>query len=323
MAGAAHCKPMRRGGAGKERRHESASELKARQRLQHLENELRRPAPGVVDDEGSASEAEVAPNRRLGPAEVEEMGSDGGVSDADSDADSSAHSDEDSDEDSDVDAERARRELAEVPFGVLQELQKDGTHKQEREVAKNREANLVGRAAHKGAPVEMGSKKPVSRFRVVVPLAKRKGCDPRFEALSGQFNQDMFDKAYAFVGEKREDEIKKLKDQMKKLKNKEKRDLLQDELKELQRVQQAEAAAKDNRARLQERRRDERSAVEHGKKPFFLKKSDERVLNLARRYQELQSKSPRKIDDIASKKRKKNAQKDHRYVPYARRNGTA
>ena len=64
---------MRRGGAGKERRHESASELKARQRLQHLENELRRPAPGVVDDEGSASEAEVAPNRRLGPAEVEEM----------------------------------------------------------------------------------------------------------------------------------------------------------------------------------------------------------------------------------------------------------
>lgn len=49
-----------------------------------------------------------------------------------------------------------------------QELQKDGTHgKQERSAAKDSKANLVGKAAHKGAPVEMGSKKPVSRFRVV------------------------------------------------------------------------------------------------------------------------------------------------------------
>ena len=49
-----------------------------------------------------------------------------------------------------------------------QELQKDGSHgQQERSQAKGSAANLVGRAAHKGAPVEMGSKKPVSRFRVV------------------------------------------------------------------------------------------------------------------------------------------------------------
>ena len=34
------------------------------------------------------------------------------------------------------------------------------------------------------------------------------GSAGRFEALSGQFNQDMFDKAYSFVGEKRELEIK-------------------------------------------------------------------------------------------------------------------
>ena len=37
-----------------------------------------------------------------------------------------------------------------------------------------------------------------------------------------------------------------------------------------------------------------------GKKPFFLKKSDERVLNLARRYQELESKNSRKIDDVCN-----------------------
>jgi hypothetical protein len=30
----------------------------------------------------------------------------------------------------------------------------------------------------------------------------------RFESLSGQFNPDMFEKAYSFVGQKREEEIK-------------------------------------------------------------------------------------------------------------------
>ena len=35
-----------------------------------------------------------------------------------------------------------------------------------------------------------------------------------------------------------------------------------------------------------------------GKKPFFLKKSDERIVQLARRYEELKSKSPKKIDDV-------------------------
>jgi len=272
------------------------------------------------EEEESDSELEVAGNRK-------NMGGDADGEDADSasgsDEDSDEGSDEDSDEeseDSDDETERAKRELAEVPFGVLQELQKDGTHgTQERSSAKSSIANLVGKAPHKGAPVEMGSKKPVSRFRVVVPMTKKKGCDPRFEALSGQFNQDMFDKAYAFVGEKRETEIKELKGHMKKTKNKEKRTVIEDELKELQRVQQQELASSTNRSKLQERRRDERKAVAQGKKPFFLKKSDERVVALARRYEELSSKSPRKINDIAAKKLKKNAQKDHRFVPYGRR----
>ena len=117
-------------------------------------------------------------------------------SDEEGDGSEKDRADSDDSDDSDDDTQRAKRALAEVPFGVLQvrpaaaissqqiristgvmlmladqitqELQKDGTHgKQERSAAKDSKANLVGKAAHKGAPVEMGSKKPVSRFRVV------------------------------------------------------------------------------------------------------------------------------------------------------------
>ena len=53
----------------------------------------------------------------------------------------------------------------------------------------------------------MSSKRPVSRFREVVPVAKdrqREIRDPRFEETAGQLNSDLFKKSYAFV-----DELKK------------------------------------------------------------------------------------------------------------------
>lgn len=53
-------------------------------------------------------------------------------------------------------------------------------------------------------PREMSSKRPVSRFREVVPVAKdgqRVVRDPRFEETAGQLNTDLFKKSYAFVDE--------------------------------------------------------------------------------------------------------------------------
>lgn len=53
----------------------------------------------------------------------------------------------------------------------------------------------------------MSSKRRVSRFREVVPVAKdrqREIRDPRFEETAGQLNSDLFKKSYAFV-----DELKK------------------------------------------------------------------------------------------------------------------
>jgi ribosomal RNA-processing protein 36 len=64
---------------------------------------------------------------------------------------------------------------------------------------------------------------------------------------------------------------------------------------------------------------DEKAAVAAGKKPFFLKKSDKRKRELMAKYEEL--KDSGRLDKFMAKRRKKNASKDHRYVPSARRAG--
>ena len=63
----------------------------------------------------------------------------------------------------------------------------------------------------------------------------------------------------------------------------------------------------------------ERQAVEAGKKPFYLKKSEQRKLELLAKYRELKERGG--LDKFMEKRRKKNAAKDHRYVPSQRRPG--
>ena len=59
----------------------------------------------------------------------------------------------------------------------------------------------------------------------------------------------------------------------------------------------------------------ETQAVKEGKKRFFLKKSEKKKQELIQKYQEL--KSTGRLQKAIEKKRKKNAQKDRRYMPSA------
>lgn len=61
----------------------------------------------------------------------------------------------------------------------------------------------------------------------------------------------------------------------------------------------------------------EREAVKQGKKPFFLKRSEQRRQELIRRFRDL--KATGRLEKVMAKRRKKNAAKDHRYVPVGRR----
>ncbi|EKX44848.1 hypothetical protein GUITHDRAFT_139465 [Guillardia theta CCMP2712] len=182
--------------------------------------------------------------------------------DNESDEDSSmvsGDSDEEDEENSSEDeAEKARRELSDVPFEVLQELQKDGKVDSKFNKDTSRKMTIRQKIKQvKGAPVEATSKKPVSRFQ----------------------------KTYSFVSDQRKSEMKSLKQKIAKTKNEEMRNQLEEELRELQRSQQKEDATNANREKLKERRRTERDAVAKGKKPFYLKKSDQRILELAKKYE--------------------------------------
>jgi ribosomal RNA-processing protein 36 len=63
----------------------------------------------------------------------------------------------------------------------------------------------------------------------------------------------------------------------------------------------------------------EHGAVREGKRPFYLKKSEQRRLELLARYEELQASG--KLEQYMAKRRKRNAAKDHRYLPGGRRPG--
>lgn len=62
---------------------------------------------------------------------------------------------------------------------------------------------------------------------------------------------------------------------------------------------------------------EEKVAVAAGKKPYFLGKAEKRKRELVAKYEEL--KSAGKLDKYMEKRRKKNAAKDHRYLPSSRR----
>ena len=108
--------------------------------------------------------------------------------------------------------------------------------------------------------------------------------DPRFDDLSGTYNEDSFRKAYGFVDEHKDNEMKAALLEMKKTQDEDRR---ADLMKLVQRMKEQKAAQKekdDRRASKSKRTKAERALVASGKKPFFLKKSDEKTLELVDKF---------------------------------------
>mmetsp|Transcript_18922 Transcript_18922/g.45335 ORF Transcript_18922/g.45335 Transcript_18922/m.45335 type:complete len:168 (-) Transcript_18922:105-608(-) len=163
----------------------------------------------------------------------------------------------------------------------------------------------------------MSSKIPVSRHREVVQGPKRERRDPRFERFAGKLNEDLFRKSYAFVSQERQQEVAELRNQMKGKKSKELKRALQARVDKLEQQAHLVAKAQKERERAAARRKNEREQVAQGKKPYFLKKKDERLLAAVQKYEEL--KKTGRVDDYIAKRSKHKASKDRRHLPYGRR----
>ncbi|KAJ2402371.1 rRNA biogenesis protein rrp36 [Coemansia sp. RSA 2559] len=175
------------------------------------------------------------------------------------------------------------------------------------------------RRSDKNKPTIMSSKWPVGRFRQVVEIPKATIRDPRFDSLSGNFNEDLYEKTYAFLDDQQKNEMEFLEKQAQKLKN--------SDPDEARRVQMAlgsmksQVAAKNQKKKQQELKRKHRKmeldAAQHGKKPYFLKKRELKDLEAAEKFSKLKDSS--KLNTYLEKRRKRNASKEHRRMPYQRR----
>ncbi|KAJ2158692.1 rRNA biogenesis protein rrp36 [Coemansia sp. RSA 552] len=171
----------------------------------------------------------------------------------------------------------------------------------------------------KKMPTMMSSKRAVGRFRQVVDMPAAKTRDPRFDSLSGHFNEDLFEKSYGFLDEQRRQEMGDLRRRAKEL-----RDSNPNQAQRIQRAlgtMQSQEAARQQKKRTQElkrkHRRLETEAVRQGKKPYFLGRRELREMDAAQKFNKLKDSS--KLDRFLEKRRKRNASKDHRRMPSERR----
>jgi len=166
-------------------------------------------------------------------------------------------------------------------------------------------------------PRELSSKVRVPKVREIVHVKKRRHRDPRFENLCGELDEKLWKNNYSFLTEIAEKEHEGLRE---KLKNKELDDDQALAAKEyLQRITNKEKSDAQKK-KLEDKRRSEKEEnvqrMKEGKRPYFMKKSTRKYVELAEKYDEL--KASGKLDSYLKKKRKKNAGRDKKSMKFQR-----
>ncbi|GAO51504.1 hypothetical protein G7K_5603-t1 [Saitoella complicata NRRL Y-17804] len=244
-------------------------------------------------------------------------------------------------DDNDYDEESLKQDLANLPMGALAKANNALISKsQEKEQSSGNKAESIksttlqklqemmaakcvkkerparperpAKRTNKHAPTEVSSKKAVGRKRDIVEVQAIKARDPRFESLSGHFNEEAYRKNYSFLNDYRKDEINMLKGTMKKIKDPEEKAKLEKTLTSMQSREQARKNQEHAREVIKEHNKSERAMVKEGKKPFFLKKTDQKKLVLYDKFSKLGDKT---LQKVIERRRKKNTQKEKRLLP--------
>ncbi|CAG7947295.1 unnamed protein product [Penicillium olsonii] len=294
-------------------------------------------------DEISEAGSEAESNGSV-ESEPEEMNSDEEEDDSDSDAESRAPSEPENDD--------FKSSLAEISFGALAKAQSSMSDKKRKSKhsessepttststvdeirAKLREAREAKELAaskvkdqkartSKHAPMEMSSKRAVTRRRTAVELPNApKARDPRFDAAvmghSGVGKHAHGGKAYAFLDEYRASELAELKAQLGKTKNYEMKEKLKAQIRTAQdKLRSAANKKREEEVRAEHKSR-EKQLIKEGKKatPYYLKKSDLKKQVLEKKYGEMGS---RERSKALERRRKKVASKEKKEMPWERR----
>jgi ribosomal RNA-processing protein 36 len=175
----------------------------------------------------------------------------------------------------------------------------------------------------KHAPMEMSSKRAVTRRRTAVELEPApKARDPRFDAAvmghSGVGKHAHGGKAYAFLDEYRASELAELKAQLAKTKNPDLKEKLKAQIRTAMDKQRSAANKKREEEVKAEHKRSEKQLIKEGKKatPYYLKKSDLKSKVLEKKFGEMGS---RERSKALERRRKKTASKEKKQMPWERR----
>ncbi|KAI1754617.1 hypothetical protein F4782DRAFT_38394 [Xylaria castorea] len=171
----------------------------------------------------------------------------------------------------------------------------------------------------KHAPTEMSSKRMVTRRREVISVPKVLPRDPRFSAASGAVDETRARQAYAFLDEYRDSEMAQLKAAMRKTKSAAEKEALAQALKSMQSRRETQARRDAGRDLVAEHRRREKELVAQGKKPFYLKKSEQKKQLLLDRFAGMKKKQ---VDRTIERRRKKLTARERKNMPVARRDAT-
>ena len=170
--------------------------------------------------------------------------------------------------------------------------------------------------ASKHAPAELSSKKAVSRKREVVPTQKISYRDPRFEPVSGPLDEQKLKKHYSFLKEYRDTEISDLKSAIRKTKDPDAREKLKRALLSMESRKKSQQMKEQEQEILRQHRKEEKAKIQQGKKPFYLKKADQKQLALVKRFEGMNGKQ---VNKVIERRRKKHAGKERKAMLHVRR----
>ncbi|KAN0087581.1 protein of unknown function (DUF947) domain containing protein [Tylopilus felleus] len=189
--------------------------------------------------------------------------------------------------------------------------------------------------ANKHAPVEVTSKRPVSRRRVVVDDTLPKPRDPRFMHATGRYEPSKFKQQYDFLSGLHDNELATLREHVKRA-----RKLLanspshlraerEEEVTRLERtMKRAESTVNlDNRERveleaLQSAKQAEKEKRKQGKAGWWMKRSEKKQLLATARLDAIASVGgKRAVKKALEKKQKKIGQKERKMRPFPRNEG--
>jgi ribosomal RNA-processing protein 36 len=157
---------------------------------------------------------------------------------------------------------------------------------------------------NKHAPTEMSSKRQVSRRREVIEVKKVEYRDPRFDPAVGHVDDTKLKKAYSFLDDYRDDEMKQLRESIKKTKNTSEKEDMKRTLKSMESRKKAKSRKEHEEKILDEHKKREKELVRQGKQPFYLKKAEQKKRFLLDQFASMSS---GQVNRAIEKKRKKTA----------------